>query len=302
MAKIYYSFLILFLLTSTLHAAQSLITEAEGYSCTSKKKSARQARSEAYDDAKRKAREQAVLYIGSGTKMDNAELEKDLTGAYSHTNMKILESKDLGWRKTKKSGKCLKVFIKAEVAPDEALMEKMGLDKQFTDAPSAPLRVQAWTDKEEYKKGEKIKIYLKGNKPFYASVLYKDTKGALLQLLPNPYNEDNYFNENEVIEIPSNKDKFIIEVDPPFGKEEIVIYAGTFPPGEFDLTPRGSVYSIKTKTKDLGEKARRVQLKKKPGDKDMPVSEFFQNTITISTAGPVRAEPGQKELSGAGPP
>lgn len=64
--------------------------------------------------------------------------------------------------------------------------------------------------KKEYKALEKIKIYIKGNKPFYARVLYKDVKGELIQLLPNPYRKDNYFNGGVIYKIPSGNDRFSI--------------------------------------------------------------------------------------------
>ena len=66
---------------------------------------------------------------------------------------------------------------------------------------------------------------MKGNKPFYVRVVYEDADGSILQLLPNPYRQDNYFNGGVVYEIPSGNDRFELEVSPPFGEENIVVYA-----------------------------------------------------------------------------
>jgi hypothetical protein len=92
-----------------------------------------------------------------------------------------------------------------------------------------------WTDKQTYKQGEKITIYLKGNKPFHARILYKDAACDLLQLLPNPHRPENYFNGGVIYEIPSGNDRFDLEVTPPFGQEDILIYAGTSPLGDINL-------------------------------------------------------------------
>ncbi|MCK7504088.1 MAG: DUF4384 domain-containing protein [Desulfobacterales bacterium] len=95
-------------------------------------------------------------------------------------------------------------------------MTEIAKNKSITDDPNAPLNVQIWTDKKEYKQSETIKIYLKGNKPFYARVLYKDVKGATLQLLPNSFRTDNYFNGGVVYVIPSGNDRFQLKVSPAF--------------------------------------------------------------------------------------
>jgi len=102
-------------------------------------------------------------------------------------------------------GDCFKVMIKAEVIRDEKILEKISEQKQAFDDPTAPLSIQVWTDKKEYKSNEKIKVFIKGNKPFYARVVYKEAGGKLIQLLPNPYRKDNYFNGGVIYEIPSGK-------------------------------------------------------------------------------------------------
>ena len=62
---------------------------------------------------------------------------------------------------------------------------------------------------------------MRGNKPFYAKVIYKETTGNLIQILPNPYRKDNYFNGGVIYEIPSGNDKFELEVNPPFGRRAL---------------------------------------------------------------------------------
>lgn len=279
--RIFISGVICFLLVSTLYASQSTITETEGYACMGDDKSKKQTEQAAMADAKRKAVEQTITYIKSETQVKNFELEKDIVDAYSRANVKVLETKTSGWYKDAQIGDCYKVIIKAEVIPDEKAMKE--IKKDDVDNPSTPLTVNLWTDKKEYKKDEKIKIYIKGNKPFYARVLYKDAKGEMLQLLPNPYRNDNYFNGGTVYEIPSGNDRFELEVEPPFGKEDIIVYASTSPLGDINLEQAGGVYQVKTKTRSIGKMTRGVKLKEKTGDKESLASEFFEDKIIVKT-------------------
>src|SRR3989338_8007685 len=123
------------------------------------------------------------------------------------------------WYKDGSLGDCMKVKIKAEVIPDEKGMEKIAQNKEAVDDPSAPLHINVWTDKKGYKGGERINVYIKRNKPFYGRVVYKDAGGDMVQLLPNPYRKENYFNGGTIYEIQSGEDKFDMEVSPPFGQE-----------------------------------------------------------------------------------
>jgi hypothetical protein len=169
------------------------------------------------------------------------------------------------------------------VVPDEKAMAKVSKGTEMSDDPSAPLHVQVWTDKKEYRQSEKIKVYLKGNKPFYARILHKDAQGGFLQLLPNPYREDNYFQGGVVYEFPSGKDRFHLEVIPPFGEEGIVVYAGTNPLGEIDLKAAGTVYEVKTRQQDIGIKTRAIKISPKEGSKGSGASEFFEGKVPLKT-------------------
>ncbi len=285
--------LISVLVLSDVCADQSIITEVEGYSCTGKKKLTKKAQKAALENSKKKAREYALSYI----KGDKPGLEEHVIEAYSRAHIKILHSKDLGWYKEKKSGNCFKVSILAEVIPDKKAMERVTADTQLPENPAGPLHIQFWTDKKEYENGEKIKIYFKGNKSFYARVLYKDTKKILSQLLPNPYRQDNYFNADTVYEIPSDTDKFELEAMPPFVEENIIMYASMAQLGDLDLETRGSVYRIKTTEKDIGDKTRKIKLKDNSDGNTALSSEFFEKNIIIKIKGKETQE-SPKEPSG----
>jgi hypothetical protein len=147
------------------------------------------------------------------------------------------------------------------------------------DDPTVPLNVGVWTDKKEYRKGEKIKIYLKGNKPFYCRVVYNDASGKLIQLLPNPYRKENYFNGGAIYEIPSGKDDFELEVEPPFGTESVVVYASTAEIGEIDLKASGGVYEVKTSIEEIGIHTRGVGIKKKASNSNDKKSQEAEHAV-----------------------
>jgi len=47
-----------------------------------------------------------------------------------------------------------------------------------------------------------------------------------------------------------------MEVTPPFGQEDIIVYASTSPLGEINVAPAGGVYEIKTKPDKIAIESR----------------------------------------------
>src|SRR4030042_2573792 len=247
MRQLFISFLLILFMASTPYASQSTIVEADGISCMGYDKSRKQTEEEALVNAKKKAIEHTATYVKSESQVKDFELERDLVEAYSNATVKVIQEIGKSWYRDASSGECFRVRIKAEVIPDHQAMERISKGKtQVADDPSAPLNVQLWTDKKGYKEKEKIKIYIRGNKPFYARIVHKDVKGELLQLLPNPYRPDHYFNGGVIYELPSGQDRFEMEVTPPFGQENIIVYSSTVPLGEINLAPAGGGYKKKT--------------------------------------------------------
>jgi len=287
--------LILFMI-SNLHASQSTIIGADGIACMGYDKSRKQTEEEALANAKKKAVEHTSTYIKSESRLKDFELEKDLVEAYSNATVKVIQEISRSWYRDASLGECCQVKIKAEVIPDNEAMDKISKAKGQMDDPLALLNVQLWTDKKQYKESEKIKIYIRGNKPFYARVVYKMINGELRQLFPNPFRQSNYFNGGAIYAIPSPEDQFELEVEPPFGKETIVVYASTAPLGEIDLTPDGGVYKINTESEKIGVKSREVSLSEKievrsrgvslkeknPGQKTK-TAEFLEAQIFFTT-------------------
>jgi hypothetical protein len=287
MLKIYISIIMAVFWISNAYAVQSTIMTSEGYACMGEDKSRKQTEEAAMTDAKKKAVEDAVTYVSSVTKVEDFTVVQDIMNAYSKANVKVLEKKS-SWYRDERSGDCHKIQIKAEVIPDEKAIKEASAKKSTSDNPVMPLQVTLWTDKKEYVKGDKIRIYLKGNKPFYARVLHKDVKGSHLQLLPNPYRKENYFNGGVIYEIPSGNDRFELEVSPPFGNEQIILYSSTSPLGDINLKAEGGVYQVKTRGKDIGIKTRGVKIQRLDEGTTTQMnkpqaSEFFEEQLKIKT-------------------
>jgi len=266
---------------SNLYASQSTIIESEGYACMGEDKSMKQTERAAMADAKDKASKNAATYIKGKTKIEDAQLVKDIIEAYSNATVTVDKEIEKGWYNDPSLGRCYKVKIRANVIPDENAMKKTS--QETIDNPSAPLSVKIWTDKKEYKEGEKIKIYIKGNKPFYVRVIYKDSTGNLIQILPNPHRKENYFNGGVIYELPSGNDSFELEVSPPFGEENIIVYASASQLGDIDVKKADGVYQVKTEEKDIGSMTRAVTIKAKPDSKKTSAAEVYEEKTLIKT-------------------
>jgi hypothetical protein len=282
MVRTFFAILVFISAVSHAYAIQSTIMEAEGYACMGDDKSRKQTEQQSMADAKRNAVENVLTYVKSETKVKDFQIEDDIMKAYANASVKILEVKESRWYKDERSGDCLKTKIKAEVIPDEKAIKEAVSSKVPFDSPGMPLNVRLWTDKKEFRKGDKIKIYIQGNKPFYARVHYRDVKGEIVQLLPNPYRTDNYFNGGVIYEIPSGNDRFELEVSPPFGDENISLYASTSPLGEISLSGGGAVYQVTTKENDIGIKTRGIKLTEK-SEGQSQASEFFEERMKVKT-------------------
>ena len=281
MRKILFFVAMSIFLAASVYAAQSTIKIAEGSACMGDDKSRKQTETAAMADAKRNAIESVKTYVSSATEVKDFEFQKDLVAAYANATVAVIEELEKKWYQDSAQGDCYKVKIKTEVIPDEKAMKKA--KDTALDDPSLPLTVKVWTDKETYRVGEKIKIYLKGNKPFFACVIYRDVAKNNLQLLPNPYRQENYFQGGVIYEIPSGTDKFELEVNPPFGEESIMIYASVSELGDLNLKKEGSVYAVKTKTRDIGIKTRSIKIKDvSPGTTGKP-AEFAEGAVIVKT-------------------
>jgi hypothetical protein len=281
MRKIIFFLIVFLCIAVQLYAAQSTIKIAEGTACLGDDKTRKQTETMAMSDAKRIAIESVQTFVSTSTEVQDFELKKDLVIAYTNARVEVIEELGKGWYKDPGQGDCYKVKIKADVIPDEKAMKKV--NDIALDDPTLPLTVKVWSDKAAYSEGEKMKIYLKGNKPFFAKVIYRDAGNKEIQLLPNPYRQENYFQGGVLYEIPSGPDKFELEVNPPFGEENIMIYASVAQLGDIDLKQEGGVFAVKTKPKDIGIKTRSIKIKDVSSGNVQKPAEFSEGTVIVKT-------------------
>ena len=272
----------LLILFAGLFAAQSVIVEATGTASMGDTKSKKETTDEAKANAVRNASENAGTYISSETKVRDYVMESDLVEAYSKADVKILDEKG-EWFKDESLGDSYRLTIKAEVTPKE-FKEKPG-KSGMADDPNAPLSVKLWTDKNktDYKEGEKISLFMKGNKPYFARVVYVQNDGTQVQILPNPYRKDNYFEGGTVYTLPSGKDQYELTVNPPFGEEKLIIYASTTELGDVKAEDAGSVFVIGGSQEDTGVKTRGIKITRKDKGSNK-AAEFFESQVGIRTS------------------
>jgi hypothetical protein len=124
---------------------------------------------------------------------------------------------------------------------------------------SKPLYVRVWTEKNSYNKGEHIKVFLKGNKDFYGEILYRNSIGEIIQLLPNKYRLNNKFYGGREYIIPDDLDRFDLKVQSPFGLEKIFVFASTNKFSRNSGTPiGGGLIRLKDKISTVRHKVRSV--------------------------------------------
>ncbi|MGH7449706.1 MAG: DUF4384 domain-containing protein [bacterium] len=242
-----------------LEEIRSAIVAADGYAYLAGDKTINQLRDEAKSQAMRNAVERGKIFIQSLTRVENFVLHYDLIKSESAGYLSIIEEKDYGIE----SDNRYHYWIKGEVryGIKEKSVEPLPFDPWQN--PHAPLTVRVWTDTTHYTDGQFMLIYLQGNKEFYARVVYHDVQGNLIQLLPNQFRGANYFKGGQMCEIPDAAagDLFQLRVRPPFGAEEIIVYASTAKPGSIDMTNAGQgLYQFRGSVEDLGRQTRGVEI------------------------------------------
>ena len=256
--------------------SRSSIHELDAYAYLSEDKTLGQIRSEAL--AKRQALEAARTHIQSLTRVENMLLEYDLVRSASEGYVNILEQRDLGIEDNSR----YHVWIRAEV--EYVLRPGAGLKAQEATVAGAdgPLTVRVWTDRARYTRGEQIHIYVRGNRDWYGVVADRCADGTIVQLLPNAHRTDNFFKAGQTYTIPGEGDRFRLDVFPPFGKDEIIVYAGDQPLGAAELENIGSgLGQYRGSVGDFGKSLRGIRPVKAEG-KIQP-AQFYQNSCVITT-------------------
>ncbi len=250
---------------------RSCIQAVDGFAYLSENMTLAETRSAAFANAKRQALESARTYIHAKTQVTNAVVDYDTVFADSQGSVTVLEQKDHGIEDNNR----YHVWVKAEVeyslkpktgkaepaaAPGNKEQKATPAAMQFK-GPNAPLSVKVWTPKQTYRQGEKIEVFIQGNRDFYAKIVDVTSSGDIIQLLPNSFRKTNFFKANEIYKIPNKEDQFDLTVAPPFGEDKIIAYVSELPLGEAPLEPVGKgLNQYRGTEKDLGIQTRGIQL------------------------------------------
>jgi hypothetical protein len=255
-------------------------------------KSRAQTESDARTDAKRSAAERVATRIKSETRYDMVEVNNEgqakaynigkvLRSAYANAEVKELAT--LGAGSWDAQGECFSITLRLEVIPKPEALETLGSAMQAD--PTLPLNVRLWTDRSTageraiYRKGEFVRLYLRGNKPYYARVIYQFADGQSLQILPNGHRKTHHFQGGTTYVIPTEEDDFNFEVSAPFGAERVVVYASERPLGDLPTQPAGAVYRVEGSR--LESQMRNVKLNGGMNKDAAAFSEYAVDLITL---------------------
>lgn len=262
--------------------SRSIIVEADGYVYLSEDKTMRQLRNEARMEAKRLALEQGEMSIKSLTVIKNNMQDYDVIQTSAEGVIKILEFKDHGIQPDNR----WRYWIKAEIR--YILKEKVAAENIEPVIPSpvrqdnfaaGPLTVKIWPGKKQYKVGEQMEFFIQGNHDFYARIIYIDSQGNKIQLVPNRHESDNFFRGGRKIKIPRTTDKYKLTVSSPLGSERVIVYASTAQQGDVPLKPMdNSLYKVEADLKQIQYQTRGVRIEGKKS------AEFYETECRIMTA------------------
>jgi len=257
---------------------RSCIQVVDGYAFLSENMTLAETRKTAFINAKRQALEMTKTFIQSKTTVQEFELVDDRINATSEGAVRIIEQKDFGVENNNR----YHVWIKAEVEYGVKSPEKNGISDDYLNSAS-PLTIKVWTSKKQYRKGENIEIFLKGNIDFYARVVDIYSTGNIIQLLPNEFRQDHLFEAGKIYKIPDKNDKFKLTARPPYGVDKIVLYASDLPLGSVPMENidnglgryNGTKKSLALKTRGIAV----TQIEKGTSS----IAQFFERTCTITT-------------------
>ncbi len=288
----------------TALAGVSEIVEEAGVACriegNTPPKSRAQTESDARTDAKRSAAERVATRIKSETRYDTVEVKNEgqanayhvgkvLRSAYANADVKELAVLEAGAWFTEAQDECFRIKLRVEVIPKAESLEMLG--SAMHEDPTLPLNVRLWTDRGTageramYRKGERVRLYLRGNKPYYARVIYQFADGQSAQILPNAHRGTNRFQGGVTYVIPSEEDHFEFEVSAPFGAERVVVYASERPLGDVTLQASGSIYRVEAdRGSELKNRVREVKLDGGAKEQNNPdTAAFSEYAIELIT-------------------
>jgi len=261
---------------------RSSIHEVDGFAYLSEDKTLGEIRSEAFALARRQALEAARTHIQSLTRVENMVMEYDLVESGAEGVVRVLEQKDHGIEGNSRYHVWIRAEVEYVLKPKSKQPVVQPVVQSVVGNTDVPLTVSVWTEKADYKEGEQIRIHVRGNRDWYGVVADRSSDGSIVQLLPNAHRTDNFFKAHTMYTIPGEGDVFSLDVFPPFGQDEIIVYGSDKPLGRVDLESIGAgLGRFRGSIGDFGTALRGIR-PVATGEKAGP-AQFYQNTCTIIT-------------------
>ena len=121
--------------------------------------------------------------------------------------------------------------------------------------------------------------------------------GDIIQLLPNEYRTNDFFQAGKVYKIPDKGDPFDLEVTAPYGEDQIVVYASEVPLGGVEMEQigqglgryKGSRKALATMTRGVSVISAFESASSKTTSvstdiqKNTSAAEFYEATWTLTT-------------------
>lgn len=141
------------------------------------------------------------------------------------------------------------------------------------------LDVRIWTDQKEYENGQKITLYLQGNRNFQGRIIRIDPEGRVHQILPNNYRQLSSFAKDKRYTLPDEGDRYELSAQPPFGVIRFIVYATPLPMSQVNLaTTTGGIFRYRSSEKFFGRSVRHII----PSGEEQ-LAEFYEALWEIKT-------------------
>jgi len=253
-------------------SSSSVLMEVSGQAC-GKPPSQQQLKENAYADAKEKAMQQAKAYLAS------LAVQHGNSGSPSEAAVQVLEELALNWEQAAASSdeQCCTVLLRVEVVPGISTGEQTAGKGSSAMSADGPLRIELWTGQQEYRLGDRMTFYFRGNKAFYAHAVYQDATGTLVEV--TPYARPRHYKPGVTYQIPGEDDDFALEITPPLGREKLTLYASTQPLGKYQGQGAGDLLVLKEKANKLGATTRGLAVLKK--DSTPVHAEFAEVAVDV---------------------
>ncbi|MBM3568756.1 MAG: DUF4384 domain-containing protein [Alphaproteobacteria bacterium] len=234
--------------------SRTAIAEADGQMAVGDDTPLGRARDTARNMAIQRAAEKIGAHLKSFTRVKDLEFDIQVVETSNAARYRILEEKDLGLG----TDRIYRFWVKGEfvVRLQDANSERV---QRALQSAEAPLSLKLWTERKTYRAGETIVVRMQGNKPFFGTILYRDVSGDTVQLLPNRFRYANFFPGGAPVQVPDRGDQFELKVQPPFGVEQLRVYASTCPLGDIGGKEiEGGMKMVTVDQKDLGLRMRGI--------------------------------------------